>query len=834
MIRNSKYIMDKRILLLGLSVFFIHSIVAQTKVIKGFVKDGHSDEFLPFASVQFKNTGIGKTTDSSGAFIFRLSKWPSDTLVISSISYKTFFVVIPANKDTVDVLAALEAGSASTEVIIKSKQKHSRGWYLWKKVVAHKDSNNIFKHDNFTYRVYNKLELDINNVSKQKIEKSRLLKPFNFIAGNIDTVSEEKPILPTFFSETLSNYYFQKNPHRTREIIVANKVSGITNESITKYLGGLYQNIIIYANFIPVFDKQFISPLNDNGDSYYDYRLADTQRVAGRKLLHLVFIPKHAGENTFTGDCWIHDTTFAVQKVILHINKEAGINYADKLSLVQEFKLINNNTWFLNKDKFIVNLNPVGSKTAGFIARKTTIYDKVQVNTDAVAPIVAKNKVVEEVEVQDLARDNKINWDSARTEPLTKTENGIYVMIDSLQHSPAYKKYYSTLYFLTTGYKNIGQFQIGPWFTWVSGNAWEGTRLRFDLGTNVKFSKKIYLHSYLAYGTADKKFKGMGEALWLIKKNPWQTVQVSYLNDLDRTQHYNADIPADNVLAFAIRKNGIPIKFINLTQEKITYLRDTKIGLSVALSVLHKSYDPLKNIPGKTFFPVATGDPLTATEASVKFRFAYLEKFYSTNFFRYSLGSPYPVSELEFTAGIKGILNSSYNYQKISGSVGQQIAVAPLGKLTYSVFAGKIFGTLPYPLLEVHPGNETYYYNKYAFNLMNRYEYVSDRYAGFSLEHNLGSGLFRFIPVTRKLKFRQFWNIKGVTGSLSEANQLLNYTPAHSFTALDNKLYLEAGTGIDNIFKLLRLDLVWRLSPRPLPAIKASRFGIFGSFKIQL
>ena len=197
--------MNKRTILLLLSVILFPALFAQTKVIKGFVKDGHSDEFLPFASVQFKNTGVGKTTDSSGAFIFRLSKWPSDTLLITSISYTPFLFIIPKGKDTIDILAALEAGSASAEVVIKSKQKHSRGWYLWKKVVAHKDSNNIFKNDNFTYRVYNKLELDINNINKHKIEKSRLLKPFNFIANNIDTVSEEKPILPTFFSETVSN-----------------------------------------------------------------------------------------------------------------------------------------------------------------------------------------------------------------------------------------------------------------------------------------------------------------------------------------------------------------------------------------------------------------------------------------------------------------------------------------------------------------------------------------------------------------------------------------------------------------------------------------------------
>ncbi|MBS1666400.1 MAG: carboxypeptidase-like regulatory domain-containing protein [Bacteroidetes bacterium] len=822
------------------SLFLLYSLLlisfaqAQVKVIKGRVKDGHTDEFLPFASVVFKNSSIGKITDSSGTFRFVLSKWPSDSLIITSAGYKPLVLVIPPNKDTLEVLASLEAGNAAVAVVVTAKQRHSRGWYLWKKVVAHRDQNNIFRNDNFTYLVYNKLELDVNNFSRQKIEKSRLLKPFRFIGNHVDTVSEDKPILPSFFSETLSKYYFQKEPHRTREIIIANKVSGVKNEGITKYLGGLYQNIIIYANFIPVFDKEFISPISSNGDSYYDYQLTDTQRVAGKRFLHLVFIPKRPGENTFTGDCWIHDTTYAVQKVILHVSKEANINYVDKLSLVQEFRLIDDSTWFLSKDKFVVNLNPVGGKNAGFIARKTTTYDSVQVNTAMVLPVVAKNKVLEEVEVLPQAKDGALNWEKMRSDTLTKNERGIYEMIDSLQHAPAYKRYYNTLYFLTTGYKNIGKFQIGPWLSWISGDSLEGTRVRFDLGTNKNFSKTIYLHGYLAYGFTDKRFKGMGEALVLLKKEPWQTLHISYTDDLDRSQHYNNGIPADNALALAVRKKGIPAKFINLQQEKLEYLHDSKIGLSAEIGISHQIFTPLKNLPDKTFFPVTGGNPLTATTVSLKLRFAYLEKFYNTNFFRYSLGSTYPIPEIEFTAGIKNILHSSYNYQKISGNVSQQFSVAPLGKISYNVFAGKIFGTLPYPLLEVHPGNELYLYNKYAFNLMNRYEFISDRYAGFTTEHNIGNGLFRFVPFTRKLKFRQFWNIKGVTGTLSEANGQLNLASNPLFKSLNNKLYLELGTGVDNIFKLFRVDFVWRLAPTPLPDARAGRFGIFGSFKVQL
>ena len=81
---------------------------------------------------------------------------------------------------------------------------------------------------------------------------------------------------------------------------------------------------------------------------------------------------------------------------------------------------------------------------------------------------------------------------------------------------------------------------------------------------------------------------------------------------------------------------------------------------------------------------------------------------------------------------------------------------------------------------------------------------------------------------------RQFWNVKGVTGTLSDNNKQLNFVSNHSFKSLDNKWYVEVGTGVDNILKVLRLDLVWRLLPTPLPDNQSSRFGIFGSFKIGL
>ena len=118
--------------------------------------------------------------------------------------------------------------------------------------------------------------------------------------------------------------------------------------------------------------------------------------------------------------------------------------------------------------------------------------------------------------------------------------------------------------------------------------------------------------------------------------------------------------------------------------------------------------------------------------------------------------------------------------------------------------------------------------------MMNRFEFISDEYAGFNVEHTIGNGIFGYIPLIKKLKWRQFWTAKGVIGSLSESNKQLNLNNGFAFKTLQGDPYLELGTGIENIFKFLRVDFIWRVTPdvtRGEPANK--RFGVFGSFKLQ-
>jgi hypothetical protein len=829
----SNYNMKKNLLFILVGIILCSGAIAQSKILKGVVKDSHNDDVIPYASVQLLLAEKGKQADSAGEFVFYFNS-EVDTLLVSSVGYAEKKYTLKRDvTDTLKVIIFLDRSKVKEGVVVKTK--FNRGLALWKKIVKNKDQNNRLKYKSFSYDLYNKMELDIVNLNKEKIKNIKLLKPFAFILNNIDSTSEIKPFLPIFLTETFSKYYLQNNPRKSREIIVASHTSGIDNESVSKLLGGMYQNVNIYNNFIPVFNTDFVSPLSDNADGYYKYKVTDTQMIGGQRFFHLTFRAKREGDNTFEGDCWVHDSTFAIQKISMALDKSANINYVEKLSMSQDYHFLNDSVWFIAKEKFVVNVAPVGKNNLTITGRKTTNYNNIKIEDPTINDILKKNKTKEDIVLEKDALEKPTNfWQTERPEVLSKNEQSIYHLLDTLQSMPLFKKYSNTINFITTGTKWIGNVEIGPWYNWISGNSVEGTRLRFDLGTNTGFHKKMYLHGYLAYGTKDRELKGKMEMLYILKKEPRMWIYAGFTKDYDNGQVYYDEVSQDNIFSLAIRKPNVPNKFLFINEKRVEFFKEWSSGFSVQTGLIQKEFEPIRNLPSKNDFVTdkPAYKPLNNFESFIKIRFAYLERFLEGNYYRSSLGSPYPIAELKWNHGFQGILGSAYQYNKLNFSISDYFKTPPLGSIYYNIFAGKVFGKLPFMLLEVHPGNEIFYYNKYAFNMMNRFEYISDQYAGINVEHNVGNGLFKFIPITRKLKFRQFWNAKVLWGSLSEDNKAINLLSGTTFKTLEDQSYIELGTGVDNIFKFLRIDCVWRVTPRLPTDQKFQRFAVFGSFRV--
>ena len=816
--------------LLFASLFLSATSFAQQIILSGKVQDAHTKEPVGFASVYLTIALNGTTTDSAGNFSLHVELSSKDTLLVSFVGYSLYKVALSSIDNKQPVIIEMERGNNNKEVVIKTKI--NKGLFLWKKIMSKKKYYDRYNLQNFGYESYNKLEVDLKNFNVTKARKNFIFKSFSFVFDNIDSTSEKDPFLPAYLVESLSDFTYQRNPKKMAETIKATHTKGFKNESISKLLGVMNQNVSIYNNYINIIDKDFISPFNDNADNYYKFNVPDTQILNGQKIFHFTFNPKRPGQNTFQGDAWVISKTYQIQKISMYVGKEANINFIDRLSIFQEFQAVNDSIYFLTRDKFFTDFRVLGKNSLTLIGRKTTSYKDIIINSDTITNHFKSQHIEELVTTNPEVNDQSDSaWNDLRHDTLSTNEKAIYKTIDKLLAMPKFQRLKRTLKFLATGYRDIGNVEIGPWFNWISANQWEGTRFRFDLGTNTGFNKNLYLHGYLAYGTKDRQLKGKAEAYWILKRDTHRFwLHASYISDVDNGISQYGEVSQDNIFSIAIRKPNATRKFIDTKDWRLEVFKEWGKGISTELFLTHRTFNPLLNLPSKDSFPTTKGESLNSSEIALKIRFAYLEQFIEGDYFRYSLGTRYPIAEFMVSKGIPGILNSAYNFTKFNLSVKDKLRISPLGTLSYKVYAGKVIGALPFSFLEVHPGNDLYYYNSNTFNLMTRFEYVSDKWAGINIEHNIGSGIFRFTALTRKLKWRQFWNVKTLWGSLSDENKKINGTSL--FKYLNGGNYTEIGTGIDNMFKVFRLDLVWRLNPTAsLPSY--ARFGIFGSFQFQ-
>lgn len=812
--------------------------------IKGTVQDKSTGEGIAFATVFFPGTPVGTAADEEGNFTLGFDKMPaSDTLRIEAIGYARFERRLDPKQHQYDLAVDLSLSAASlNEVVVVAGGDPAVA--LFKKIVKAKPYNNPDHTANYRYEAYNTLEVDIEDFSKKQFRRLPIpmIRKFSFIYDNVDSTSGEKPFLPLYFIETLSDYYFQRKPQKQREFIKASQVKGVENQSITKYLGTAYQSINPYHNFIPVFDRRFVSPVNDQGLFYYKYTIVDTVERYGHDVIHMSYKPLRPGESCFSGDIWVVDSIYALQAVSMDMPKVANINWVKQMNIYQEFAPVGDDLWFWVKDQYTTEFAPpYDLKLPLAIGRKTTTYKKVVTDDKHTTEVLNDPLYKEDVIVSDSARTRSdAYWAANRHDTLTKNEKAIYHMVDTLDNMKSFRHFKHLMYFVVTGTYKLGPLELGPYYYLYSSNAIEGKRFRFTMGTTPKLFKDIYLNGYLAYGTLDERFKYNASALWLLNRKPRTYLYGSYTSDLDLATNYYVDnnqASGDNFFSTMLRKPGVPWKLAYRKEARFEFYKQYFSGFSHEIDFIHREFTPYAPLPATGIFKDEKGeasDHVTNAEIGIKLRYAYKEKFLEGNYYRFSIGSKYPVVNLEYSKGLKNIWNSNYSYDKLKLTISGDLKIPPLGLLTLTLFGGKYFGTLPYPLLEVHPGNEYYYYNPYAFEMMNRYEFISDQYAGIMLDHSIGGGIFNYIPGVKRLKLRQFWTAKGIIGSLSNENKALNLDKGFPFRTLEGNPYLELGTGIENILRIFRVDFVWRVTPKPQPGEnQASYFGIFGSMKVR-
>ena len=644
-----------------------------------------------------------------------------------------------------------------------------------------------------------------------------MLQPFSFIFDNIDSSNtKEKPFLPVFMTESLSDYYYRKNPKTHNEIIKASKVAGVENTSVAQFMGDMYQKINMYDNSILVFGKNFPSPISDNALFYYKFYLIDSMVLDGHKCYQLKFKPKRKQELAFVGNLWAADTSFAIKQIEMSIADDANINFINSTAVVQTYDLVDS-AWMVAKERLVIDFNPYPveqkkKRVMGIYGRKTTSYNNFKINKLKEESFYS---LTGNLKVQENAFDKTNDfWVKHRHDSLSKNEKEIYHMVDTLRTLPIYRTWIDVIELFVSGYKKVGNFEYGPYTNLYSYNEIEGNRFRFGGRTSNKFSKWYELSGYLAYGVRDEKLKYNLGMRCFVEKKTRTLVGMYYKNDNEILGQSQTGYSQDNFLASIFRIN--PLRNLTNVKQVNAYIEhEWFTGFNSKLSFYNRQMFPLADFHyeyQKTPNTTALKENIVTSEIRFMTRLAYNEKYIDGRAFsRVGLGTKYPVVQAQYTLGIKNLFFSDYNYQKLAVNVDDRIRINPIGYFDYVLEYGKTWGKLPYPLMTIHGGNETYIYDNYAFNGMNYYEFVSDEYASVSLSHHFDGFFLDRIPLMRKLKWREVIGGKALIGRVNTKNSGLLIFPAF-LNKLNKEPYFETSVGIENILKIFRVDGVWRLS----------------------
>jgi hypothetical protein len=806
-----------------LSAFlFPSNITAQVTRVTGKITDAVTNETLPFVNIVFKGTTVGTSTDINGYFEIQAQR-ALDTIVVSFMGYRTTKIGVKRlqNNNGINIKLKPENYTLKEVVILPGENPAHR---IMRKVVANKENNNPEQIKAYQYEAYNKIEFDINNYNK-KLTKKKMFKPFNFVFDYSDTTEDGKAYLPIALTETFTNVYFRADAPPKKEIIKASQISGIKNNSASQFLGDMYQNINIYDNFLLIFNKSFVSPITDNFLRYYKYYLVDSVYIDNERCYKLLFLPKRKQDLTFKGDIYIHDSTFAVKRVSLEFNDNANINFIKQFAVRQDFQRVDGKQWMLTKEISVGDFAPFEKANGmGIYGRKTSTYQNFILNKPY--PDSLFKAGVNIVVNLDAADKNDEYWSNLRPDSLSTKEKNIYIMVDSLKQVPRLVNVRYLAQMLATGFLHWNKFDIGQYYTFYSWNDIEGNRVKFGGVTSNDFSKRLEIRGALAYGFKDERFKPRIGFRWFVQKDKTnrRLLTVNYKSDLEQLSLSANSLQLDNILTSAFRRTALT-QVTNVRELRVNFEYEWFTGFMNKITMFNRNLLPLGDFKFQRNTPegLTTIKDLTTTEFSILTRFAFQEKYISGEFDRTSLGSKYPVLQFELGLGVPNIFSSQFSYVKARFGISDRFRINPLGYTDYVINVGKIWGTAPYLFLELHQGSQTYALDPMAFNMMNIFEFASDRYAYFFLDHHFEGFFLNKVPLLRKLKWREVFTIKSVIGDMSKSN-LAQLTYPGGLDPQLQRPYLESGFAVENIFKIVRIDWLWRMTHLERP--NAKRFGV--------
>lgn len=826
-------------LIVCLLTLSVQLCLAQQKI-TGTVVDKDSGRGIPLASVKLAGSAQGTSCDSSGRFSFTIDRGLPIQLAVSAIGYEEQVVLYSSPQEK--ILVELNNNEHLIDAVeISRKQKYRNrnpAVDLIHQVIKHKRANRLENQPRLSFQQYDKLQFGLVNPSEKY--QSRL-GSMGFFFKNVDTLtSPGDRLLTIFMQEQLSDVYSKNDPKAFKKRVKSIKQTNfdqryVNNHNIQSYLSYLFQDVEIYDENIFLINKLFLSPIAGNAPVFYKYYITDTIQTDEGRCIQLQFEPRNKTDLLLSGSLQITmDGRFAVRRADLHANKEANLNWVNEIQISLQYRPNAQHRMVMERSDVDIMFGT--NRRDAVYGRKTTLnydYNFAPTFSDEVfagAP----------TEILPSAQGDAQVVESRRPIQLSTVESNVYTNIDSLNNNRTFNTMLAVGYLLGQGFYNAGRVEFGPLEYLYSQNNIEGNRIRISGRTTAAFSEKLFLEGYVAYGTDDKNVKYFIRPTLALNGQsvatfPAHFIQVAVQHDIFDPGR-NLGFQKGDSFFQSIRRNR-PTKWMDTYAYQLKHLIEFGNHVSFQTSFIHHR----RRAIGDLRF-VSSGDAsldvpdINSNELEFILRWAPKEKFYYRNLVRRTIVEKYPVFNLQYNRGLEGFWDGDYAFDALRAFVSKRFFLKQLGFADMTLAGGKIWGTLPYPLLELPDVFREEDRHIIDFSMMRSMEFVADEYIRFSLEHQLEGFIFNKIPFVKKLNLREIWGAKMFYGRLTDGNNPYLSNDVIRFDrdkdgqimthVMNRSPYWEGKVGIDNIFRMLRVEYIRRLNYLGLPNVDRDSYRV--------
>lgn len=810
-----------RYIFIVLLIISFTQVQAQSTVISGKVTDASSNEPIMFCNVFFVGTKIGTMTDFEGNYKLE-TKNALDSLTVQALGYASR--IKPIKKGIKQTLNFQIKPSNITLEEIVILPGENPAYRVLRGVWENKKKYNPDKIETYKYESYTKIEIALSNVS-EKFKNSTAMKPFKGVLDSLKKKAGEdgQIVLPMITSETIDDYYFQKSPKYEKEYVKASKSKALINvtDILKPFMGSGQHKYNFYNNWVSLMDKPFTSPISTTGRLFYRYYLEDSLDIEGVNCYMIKFKPKRKGDLAFTGKMWITKEGYILKKITAEVSNRANFNFVDRYKIEQELEFIDSSVVFPVQARVLIDASRFTSNY-GILAKYNLGYQDIKINPEIESKTFTHN--------QEFAYDSEDQteeyWDEKREDLVgdSTIADQSYTIIDSLSQSKSIKRVSNFLDFAYEGYLPTKYFEFGHYMFALGYNKDEGFRTQLGGRTTVDFSKKWILTGHLAYGFHDKKVKYDVQVERFLSRKYWTKVGFSHRYDIDKIGVNDNFISQNPFMAFslAISSQFGGTQHTALGNDFNAWISsDLGRGFQGSISLKHYKFRPYGSFAFGYFDKEGTlQNQYILSDVNFMLRYAKKELFIYRKNDRIGLGDQKGfVYTFNYTAGLKDVLESSFNYHKLSLNIKRKLKIGGLGRLQLSFTGTKVFGDVPTTLLKTLQGNESFFISYKGFNLMGFSEFITDQSIEVMSFHHFDGLLFNKVPLLRALNLRSTVGANVAFGTFQDQYEYnipqkdIHGQDIDQFTHLKpNKPYLEVSVGIENIFKFFSIQYVRRLT----------------------